>query len=127
MVAIRSASRDRLYVKRAEQAYPSTTEARSAAFPACSDGFDDFDGGPECRVYIQMRSVEQVRIGGGPQGGNRPGRVALVPAQDIGQDPGLAPPGPGRRELQGAAAGALLRGRDYQNLNLRVREDRAEE
>src|SRR5207253_1526058 len=34
------------------------TEARSAALPACSDGFDDVDGGPECGVYIQMRGVE---------------------------------------------------------------------
>ena len=33
--------------------------------PACSDGFDNVDGGPECRVYIQMRGVEQVRVGRG--------------------------------------------------------------
>ena len=38
----------------------SKTEARSAARPACSDGFDNVDGGPECGVYIQMRGVEQV-------------------------------------------------------------------
>jgi hypothetical protein len=77
----------------------STTEARSAALPACSDGFDDFDGGPECRVYIQMRGVEQVRIGGGLEGGDRPRRVALVPAQDIGEDLGLARRAAGGRAL----------------------------
>src|SRR5262245_28011015 len=46
----------------AEQADPPLTKARSAALPACSDGFDNVDGGPECGVYIQMRSIEQVRI-----------------------------------------------------------------
>ena len=69
-----------------------------------------------------MRSVEQVRIGGGFEGGDRPGHVALVPAQDIGQDFGLIHLGAGGRELQGAAAGALLWGRGYQNLDLRVRK-----
>ena len=59
------------------------TGARSAAHPACSDGFDNVDGGPECGVYIQMRGIEQVRIRRGLQGGRRPGGVALVPAQDI--------------------------------------------
>jgi hypothetical protein len=39
------------------------TKARSAALSARSDGFDDFDGSPECRVYTQMRGIEQVRIG----------------------------------------------------------------
>jgi len=38
------------------------TKARSAALTARSDGFDDIDGSPECRVYTQMRGVEQVRI-----------------------------------------------------------------
>lgn len=27
-------------------------------------GLDDVDGGPDCRVYIQMRGIEQVRIRG---------------------------------------------------------------
>ena len=38
--------------KWAEQAHPPMTEPRLAALPACSDGFDDLDGGPECGVYI---------------------------------------------------------------------------
>ena len=48
--------------KRARAGSSSNDEARSAAASACSDGFDNVDGGPECRVYIQMRGVEQVRI-----------------------------------------------------------------
>jgi hypothetical protein len=39
------------------------TKARSAALSARSDGLDDFDSGPECGVYIQMRGIEQVCIG----------------------------------------------------------------
>src|SRR3979490_1756887 len=94
----------------------STREARSAALPACSDGFDDFDGGPECGVYIQIRSVEQVCIGGGLQGGDRTHRVALVPGLDVAEDLGLADLVACRLQLQGAAPGALLRARGYQNL-----------
>ena len=67
----------------------SKTETRSAALPACSDGFDNVDGGPECGVYIQMRGIEQVRVRRGLQRGGRPAGVALVPAQDVGQDLGL--------------------------------------
>src|SRR5215510_6648725 len=63
----------------------STTEARSAALPACSDGFDNVDGGPECGVYIQMRGVEQVRIRRGFEGCRRAAGVALVPPPDVGQ------------------------------------------
>ena len=57
----------------------STTKARSAALPACSDGFDDVDGGPECGVYIQMRGIEQVRILRAFQGGGGPGRCRARP------------------------------------------------
>ena len=31
---------------------------------ARSGGLDDVDGSPDCRVYIQMRGIEQVRIWG---------------------------------------------------------------
>src|SRR5262245_20453753 len=87
MVQVRRAIR-----KRAEQAWSSTTETRSAALPACSDGFDDIDGGPECGVYIQMRGIEQVRVQGGFQGRGRPLRVPLVPAADVGQYVSLLDP-----------------------------------
>ena len=86
------------------------TKTRSAAFPACSDGFDDVDGGPERGVYIQMRGVEQVRIRRCFQGGHRPLAVALVPASDVGQDVGLIDAIPRLLQLEGAAARARLSG-----------------
>src|ERR1700751_39167 len=89
--------------KRAEQAHPPKAEARSAALPACSDGFDNVDGGPECGVYIQMRGIEQVRIRRGFEGGRRPLGVTLVAADDIRQNVSLADPLPRPRELGGAA------------------------
>ena len=61
------------------------TETRSAALPACSDGFDDVDGGPECGVYIQMRGVEQVRIGCRFHGRGAAAFVARVAAEDISE------------------------------------------
>ena len=39
-------------------------EGRSTAPSARLDGLDDVESGPECRVYIQMRGIEQVRVGG---------------------------------------------------------------
>src|SRR6267142_1962046 len=39
-------------------------EGRSTAPSARSGGLDNGDSGPERRVYIQMRGIEQVRIGG---------------------------------------------------------------
>ncbi len=59
------------------------TETRSAALPACSDGFDNIDGGPERGVYIQMGGVEQVRIGRRLERGHGAASVALITAQDI--------------------------------------------
>src|SRR5262249_62249850 len=85
--------------KRAEQAHPPTTEARSAALPACSDGFDNVDGGPERGVYIQMRRVEQVRIRRGFEGCRRAARVALVPPPDVGQHVSLTDAVPRALEL----------------------------
>src|SRR5437667_351193 len=93
--------------KRAEQALPPLTETRSAAFPACLDGFDDVDGGPERGVYIQMRGVEQVRFRRRFQGGHRPLGVALVPALDVGQDLGLVDAMSRLLQLEGAAARRL--------------------
>src|SRR5258705_10876716 len=69
----------------------STTEARSTSLPACSDGFDNVDGGPERGVYIQMRGIEQVRIRRGREGGGGPPGVALVAALDIGEHVRLVP------------------------------------
>src|SRR5207244_5621834 len=99
MVRIRRA----LCKKPVEQALPPTTEAWSAPLPACSAGFDNIGGGPECGVYIQMRGVEQVRLRRGFQGGRRPARVALVPPPDIGQDVDLIDALAGVLELGRAA------------------------
>src|SRR5258707_6634647 len=85
--------------KRAEQAHPPMSETRSAARPACSDGFDNVDGGPECGVYIQMRGVEQVRIARALQGGGGPLGVALIAAADIGQHVSFGDLFPGPLEL----------------------------
>ena len=99
------------------------TETRSAAFPACSDGFDDVDGGPECGVYIQMRGVEQVCIRRRFQRGYRPRAVALVTASDVGQDLTLVDAASGLLELGGAAARAHLRAGGDEDLHVRVRKD----
>ncbi len=86
------------------------TGTRSSVFPARSDGFDNVDGGPECGVYIQMRGIEQVRIWRGFQRGDGPLRVALVPAQDVGQDVGLRHCGARRRETPASAGAPAPRG-----------------
>ena len=84
----------------------STDGARSAAHPACSDGFDNVDGGPERGVYIQMRGIEQVRVWRDLEGGGRPGGVALIPAGDIGQDLVCRDHGPGGPQLGRPPTGA---------------------
>src|SRR5436190_22569923 len=96
--------------KRAEQAHPPKAEARSAARPACSDGFDNVDGGPECGVYIQMRGIEQVRIVRALQGGGRPLAVARVAAADVVQHVSLHDLMAGPLQLGRPAPGAPLGG-----------------
>ena len=46
----------------ASGALSSNNEGRSVAPSARSGGLDDVDSGPDGRVYIQMRSIEQVCI-----------------------------------------------------------------
>src|SRR5262245_1615190 len=118
MIYVRAPSK-----KRAEQARPPLTETRSAAFPACSDGFDDVDGGPERGVYIQMRGVEQVRFRRRFQGGHRPLGVALVPALDVGQDLGLIDAIARLPQLDGAAARAHLRRCGDEDFHVRIGKD----
>src|SRR6185312_3284333 len=84
----------------------SMTETRSAALPACSDGFDDIDGGPERGVYIQMSGIEQVRIGRALQRGCTAGHVTLVAAQNIGKHIGKRRRLTDLAELAGATARA---------------------
>jgi hypothetical protein len=50
------------FTQRLERGFVLQHEGRSAAPSARSGGLDDVDGGPDGRVYIQMRRIEQVRI-----------------------------------------------------------------
>src|SRR4051812_15309296 len=96
--------------KRVPAGVSSTTATRSTALPARSSSFDDIDGSPECRVYIQMRGIEQVCVGGRLERcGGAPG-IALVAASDVGEDGGLIDALAGGRQLQAPPAGPDLRG-----------------
>src|SRR4051812_21375246 len=106
--------------KRAEQAHPPKAEARSAARPACSDGFDNVDGGPECGVYIQMRGIEQVCFRRRLQWGRRPAGIALVPPADIGQHLGFADAISRPLQLDGTALRPHLGGRGGKNLPISI-------
>src|SRR5271165_3857429 len=109
--------------KLAEQAHPPMTETRSAALPACSDGFDDVDGGPECGVYIQVRGVEQVRVGSRLERCCRAFGVARVPPADVGEHVGIGDAFPGTLQLGGAPAGTHLRACGDEDLRPGVGED----
>jgi hypothetical protein len=63
----------------------STTEVRSAALPACSDGFDDVDGGPERgdiaeEVPAGKRGYRRPHCGGRPFGPVISGAEPVEPA-----------------------------------------------
>ena len=119
MVQVRCAAQ-----KRVRAGSSSTTGARSAAPPACSDGFDDVDGGPECGVYIQMRGIEQVRIRRGFERRGCPFGVALIPAQDVGEDLGFVDRAARRPAIRAVRRPARTsRGRGHENLHVGVGED----
>jgi hypothetical protein len=48
--------------QRLERGFVLQHEGWSATLSARSASLDDVDGGPDGRVYIQMRGIEQVRI-----------------------------------------------------------------
>ena len=48
--------------QRLERGFVLQHEGWLATPSARSGSLDDVDGGPDCRVYIQMRGIEQVRI-----------------------------------------------------------------
>src|ERR1051326_8715986 len=50
---------------------------------------DDIDGSPDGRVYIQMRSIEQVRVGRRRERRDRARTVAIIAPLDIREDFGL--------------------------------------
>src|SRR5580700_1540121 len=99
------------------------TKALSTALSARSSGLDDGNGGPECGVYTQMSGVEQVRVWGGLQGGGGTPGIALVAAQEVGQNllfVRLFAPCP---QLDDAAGGPHLRARDNEQLYVRTGGD----
>src|SRR6516162_4166169 len=121
MVQIRRAIREA-----GEAGSSSTTEARSTALPACSDGFDNIDGGPECGFYIQMHGIEQVCIRSGLERRRSALGVAFVAAKNVGEHFGFAHRVARSLELGGAPPRADLRRSGDENLDVGVREnDRA--
>ena|GEM_PF-4027958 len=61
----------------------SYSEGRSAAPSARSDGLDDVDGGPDCRVYIQVGGIEQDGVVRLPEWRGRAMHIPLVAAADV--------------------------------------------
>src|SRR5690606_19629954 len=75
--------------RRASGAWSSNSEGRSATPSARSDSFDDIDGGPDCRVYIQTGGIEQVRVRRLFQRGRGPARIPLVACDNVRQHLGF--------------------------------------
>ena len=50
------------FTQRLERGFVLQQRGALIAPSARSGGLDDVDGGPNCRVYIQMRGIEQVRV-----------------------------------------------------------------
>ena len=74
---------------------------------------DQIDGSPECGVYIQIRSIEQVRVRGPAQGRRGAVLVPFVAPPDIGQHFGFAYGDSGLFQLDIAPPGAFLRRRRH--------------
>ena len=72
---------------------------------------DQVDGSPECGVYIQIRSIEQVRVRGLAQGRRGAVPVPFVAAANIALHFGFTYLDSGLFQLEIAPPGALLRGR----------------
>src|SRR5664279_6596448 len=83
---------------------------------ARSGGLEDVDGGPDCRVYSQMRGIEQVRVGSLLQGRGGALAVALIPFDDVGQHRGLVDMAPMGLVFGCPPAGAHLRRGGHVNL-----------
>src|SRR4029450_5407855 len=64
--------------QRLERGFVLQHEGWSATPSARSASLDDVDGGPDGRVYIQMRGIEQVRIRRPPSGRGRASFGAFV-------------------------------------------------
>src|SRR5262245_24704086 len=86
-------------------------------------GLDDVDGGPDCRVYIQMRCIEQVRIWRTFQWCRGAGLVAFIALKNIRQHCGFIDIPPLRAVFGRAAAGAYLRAGGDESLNVGIGAD----
>src|SRR5580704_9234697 len=109
----------KLYPGRIDEAangLTSNDESASTALSARSSGLDDGNGGPECGVYTQMSGVEQVRVRGGLQGGGGAPGIALVAAQEVGQNLFLVRLFAPCPQLQHAAGGAHFGAGDDEQL-----------
>src|SRR5262245_29222304 len=86
-------------------------------------GLDDIDGGPDCRVYIQMCCIEQVRIRRASQGRRCAVFVAFITLKDVCQHRRFIDIPPLRPIFGRAAAGAHLRPGSHENLNVGIGAD----
>src|SRR6185437_2461279 len=66
------------FTQRPSGALSSNNERRLSAPSARSDGLDDVDGGPDCRVYTQMGGIQQVRVRGRLQGRRSSVLIAFI-------------------------------------------------
>ena len=53
-----------LSISKQEAGWSSNDGRGSSLLPARSDGFDNFDGGPDAAFYIQLGVIQQVSIRG---------------------------------------------------------------
>ena len=109
------------FTLRLERGFVLQHEGWSATPSARPAGLDDFDGGPDGRLYIQMCRIEQVRVGGLFQGGDCAALVTMVPVPDVGQYLGLADGTPLRLVFGSAPAGSNLWGGSHKDLHVGVR------
>ena len=110
------------YTQRLERGFVLQHEGCLATPSARSGSLDDVDGGPDGRVYIQMRGIEQVRIRRLFQGGNCAILVAFVTIPDVGQDRGLVDIPTLGPVFGGAPAGTHFRRCGHVNLNVSIRD-----
>src|ERR1700733_1309512 len=103
------------------------TKALSTSLSARSNGLDDIDGGPERRVYTQMRGVEQVRVRRGFEGGRGAPGIPFVAPQQVGQDLLLVGGLAAGAQFKGAAGSPHFRARHDKKLHIGAgRYDRAD-
>src|SRR5579863_10288067 len=99
------------------------TKALSTTPSARSNGLDDIDGGPERRVYTQMRGIEQVRVWCLHEGGGGAPGIALVAPQEVGQNLLFVGHLPARPQFAHAPGGAYFWRRHDEELHVSARRN----